>query len=109
MAFVHRQCSVSYNNSNAYGLITLYIIAVIVDPSVGLCTYARTCNECTYVATYLDCTGGVNNQPVAYSDTDSVNRTLWPFSATEFLVAIFSVLKYIGKIPTNIGTIICNI
>ena len=49
-------------------------------------------------------TGGVNNQPVALSDTDGVNNQpvalivtpavsiiyLWPFSATEFSVAISS-------------------
>ena len=46
---MHRQCPVSYNNSYAYGLTT-YIIIVIVDPPVGLCTYIRTR---MYVLEYL--------------------------------------------------------
>ena len=33
---------------------------------------------------------------------------LRPFNATEFLMAISLVLKYVGKIPINIGTTICN-
>ena len=54
MAFVHRQCPVSYNNSYAYGLTTLYIIAVIVDPSVGLCTYVLVMDVLSYlVGLYL--------------------------------------------------------
>ena len=51
---MHRQCPVSYNNSYAYGLTTRYIITVIVDPPVGLCTYVLVMDVLSYlVGLYL--------------------------------------------------------
>ena len=51
---MHRQCPVSYNNSYAYGLTTCYIIAVIVDPPVSLCTYVLVMDVLSYmVGLYL--------------------------------------------------------
>ena len=110
-----------YLRSYLFGLYLLVLIWI---------TYLLVCT-----GTYLDYlltelvrftaspTGSVNNQPVALVPVTPVMSItnlwlivtltvsiehLWPFSATECLVAIFSVLKYIGKIPINIGTTICN-
>ena len=41
--------------THAYGLTT-YIIRVIVDPPIGLCTYILGCTYWMYLATWLDCT-----------------------------------------------------
>ena len=61
MAFMHRQCPVSYNNSYAYDLTTRYIVTVIVDPPIGLCTYVLVMDILSYlvglyllICTYLD-------------------------------------------------------
>ena len=51
---MHRQCPVSYNNSYAYGLTTRYIITVIVNTPVGLCTYVLVMDVHSYlVGLYL--------------------------------------------------------
>ena len=51
---MHRQYPVSYNNSYAYGLTAHYIITVIVDPPVGLCTYVLVMDVLSYlVGLYL--------------------------------------------------------
>ena len=49
---MYKQCPVLYNNSYAYGLTTRYIIRVIADPPVGLCTYVRICNGCTLLLSW---------------------------------------------------------
>ena len=51
---MQRQCPVSYNNSYAYGLTTRYIITVIVDLPIVLCTYVLVMDVLSYfVGLYL--------------------------------------------------------
>ena len=46
---MHRQCPVSYNNSYAYGLTSRYIITVIIDMPVSLCTYVLVMDVHSYL------------------------------------------------------------